>query len=595
MPTASYLAQQAVIGHEVQWLVEIELDRCSLHYTTAPCAAVDQGDNSRCYYSFGTCQDPQNYSKSSKIYRFCLNRVPWPDPAVQVFPYLSKFVSLPQSIDPSKLFTYPEKVTIDMAADWSPPALDTDKTLSNSTTAGEFWRNLVARSRNYVGRPLRIYRGFYSTQTSFLLADFLRVGPEYRLTGINIGKTGVTITAESPLALLNQKQVPFTITDDNTIQNAAGITAGATSVTVLRAAEYPDPAAYSRFLIYAQIELEIVSVTARDTSTQVLTIGRGKLGTTAAIHPLGVKVEHVAFFGTANAGAPTSRNVIQVMRDLLHWAGIVDGDINTTSFDNLATDVWPEVDVQRIVRRPAKISRHLQGLRETRGVMIYLDSDGLWSAAALAPTTIGAVIDEDHELEGQTVITEDEESRLTRCGLWWNPIVQNPGEDSKDYASGAIGIDAELETANNFGEAKSKTFYDPWISDGAAVSGVRNIARRIVTRLRYGLRKVKFTLDIVDNTLDVGMQRLFKSRHILDRNGAQVERAVLVVSRRERSPSQTEYEAVDVNFGGRYLRIGADTLTDSYTSASAADRQYGYWGDTNNRVGSQKDQGYIFW
>ena len=64
MPSASYIAERDAFGRQVQWLVEIVLDRCNNVYTTAPCTAVDLGDGLRCFYSYQTCQDVANYSLS---------------------------------------------------------------------------------------------------------------------------------------------------------------------------------------------------------------------------------------------------------------------------------------------------------------------------------------------------------------------------------------------------------------------------------------------------------------------------------------------------------------------------------------------------
>src|SRR6056300_1953587 len=112
-PTAAYNTAAKRFGKEVQWLVEIDLDRCDETYSeegaAGTCQATDAGDGARCFYSYLTCQDPTNYTKTTRTYYFCLNTQPWLDTAVQVHPLLADIVTIPQEIKARKLFVHPEQ------------------------------------------------------------------------------------------------------------------------------------------------------------------------------------------------------------------------------------------------------------------------------------------------------------------------------------------------------------------------------------------------------------------------------------------------------------------------------------------------------
>lgn len=595
-PTANYLAAAAQAYRRPQWLVEIDLDRCDNEYAdnTPPstCEASDGGDGSRCYYTFGTCQDPTNFradTLGTKTWRFCLREVPWTDTAYAVFPLLRAVIPVPQQVDWDRLFTFPGKIKAQCYPDWDVPSFDADKALYNTGASGEFWRNLLARSRNYPGRPMRVYRGFHG----LAYADFMRVGPEYKLKIIEMGADGCTLIAESPLADLNKIKAPVTISDDNitTIDNAV------TTIPVVDGSEYPDPTDYTRNRCYVKIDDEIIEYTGIS-GNDLTGCVRSALETSQVSHTA-AKVSHVAFFGTDNGVnyANTPRHVTDVLQDLMEWAGIDPADVNTDSFDAIKDETWTEADTMKTVTKGVEIAKLMQELRETRGLIVFMDTDGKWACRALGPqSAVDAVLDEDSMLWRLTAVEEDEENRVTRVSFWYDPTEDSPGKDPEKYARQVLVISADLEQANNYGDVKQAAHYDAWVDPAIPVQSLRNIARRIITRLRRGERKVRFSLDIKDSALNVGDSASIQTRHVLRSDGTQDLIVCMIVERKERGAGMVDYTALDMNYGGRYFRIAPDTVATDYDSATVDDKQYGYWGDeTTNRVGDIADPGYIWW
>lgn len=597
MPSASYIAERDAFGRQVQWLVEIVLDRCNNVYTTAPCTASDLGDGLRCFYSYQTCQDVANYSRGSKTYRFCLNSTPWPDPATQVFPLLRRFVPYTQKIDAAKLYTDPERVVCDFALDFSPPPLDHDKsaTLHNTQRTGEFWRVLKARNQNYTGRTLRIKRGFYTS--TFVLSDFEQLGPDYRITSWQIDQEGCSITAESPLAQLGTRSAPWSISQDNTVQTA--IAAGDATVVVRDASEFPDPASYTRNSVFVEIESEICKVTNRNTGTNTLTITRGQWGTTAASHAVDKKVSHVLCVGTNNgASAATGRKVADVLQDLMEWAGVAAASVDTSSFDTVS-QLWPDLDVLATVRKPRTIAQHMASLRSPRGILIYYNTSSKYAAKVMSPDLSLTTFTDDNFVFRSVENDEDEEQRLTRAAVWYNPSNERAAGASTlaDYQNAVIVVNTDLESVNNYGDVREETFQDFWVDPAASTSRIRNFSRRIINRRRAGVRTIKFSLDLKSASINVGDGVSVTSQQILDARGNQDTRPCIVTARTDKDETTVQFEAVDLAFGGRFLRIGPDTLTDDYSTATTEERNsYGYWGDaTYNRVGTIKDVGYVFY
>ncbi len=593
--TAAYNTERDKHGRQVQWLVEIDLDRCDEVYTQGSCTASDVGDGSRCWYSYLTCQDQANYNRTTKTYRFCLRGPEWPDNTYQVYPLLAKFAPVPQEISDRNLDTYPELMRLQMHADHTPPIQDHDKGdgYYNTTTAGEFWRNLVARNPNYAGRALRIYRGFAAT--GFTYSDFAQVGPEYLLKAIKIGRTSVMVEAESPLAKLRDRKAPWPISKDNVL--TADVTDSDLTWPVTDGSEFPDPQDYAegggRNKIYVKCASEIAEVTA--ITGNDLTVVRGIHTTIATAHSEDEKVFHVLVVGTDNGAATwTGIEPTEVMQDLLEWAGVAAADVDDTSFDRVKAGGWPEKDVLTVVDKPQKISTLMRELRESRGIILFINPSAKWACELMAPGDSTTALTEDNCQDGTVEVIEDEETRVTRASLYYQPRFSGAKEPA-DFRQVVIVIDANLESANMYGDQRERSSVNAWVDPGTAVSKLRNLCRRQITRNRAGTRTIKFRLELKDAALNVGDFITFKTRFLLGINGEQTVRQCILIAKKEISESVTEYKAVDLNAGGSYLKIGPDTMADDYGDGTETDRAYGYWGDTNGRVGDELELKYIYW
>jgi len=590
--TTKYDEQRDAFGRQVQMLVEIDIDRCGNIIGTTPCTVSPiPADGSRCWYSFPSCQKPTNFTRTVQTYYFCLNHVPWTDWATPAWPLLKSFVSVPQKVDAKKLDVWPEVVTIEMLNCPLPPAPDHDKGAGkyNTEAIGEFWKNLIARSPNYKGRPLRIKYGF--STVGFALADFRQEGPQYTIQKIDVKRDGITITAESPLAKLRTRRLPFSVSEDNVL--TADVDVSVTTWPVNDGSQYPDPADYSRVHVYVECESEIAEVTS--ISGNDLTVVRGRAGTAAATHVTGKKVKHVVLIGTDNgASAMSGTQPTEAMQDLLEWAGFsIASDVNVTSFDDLKTGYWPDADIQKTARKPKTVAQHMLELREPRGIILFMTSDGKFSVQAMAPTTSATDITEAHIITGTLRISEDEGSRLTRAIVMYDPVDEG-NTKPENFQKWVMVVDDELENVNFFDGIRDGYLVDPWVYDQATVGQIANFGRRFLIRRKGGIRRIQFDVDIKNGEMEIGDSVLIETSLILGLDGQPDPRTCIIVAKSYKKEAVIRYTAEDVNMGGRPLRIGPDTMVDNYDSATE-DKQYGYWGDeTNNRVGARKELGYQF-
>lgn len=157
----SYATELAAFSRKPISLVIITADKCANTYGVSPCTASGP-DNLKCYNTFVTCQDQENYNKTSRDYKFCDADVVSPFNLVR--PYVTRIDYIPTELREDK--TLPQRVTIeflddnfDSDIDCDPYWSDRDHSTVNSVP-GSFWKRWLARNPNYKGRLLTIKEGF---------------------------------------------------------------------------------------------------------------------------------------------------------------------------------------------------------------------------------------------------------------------------------------------------------------------------------------------------------------------------------------------------------------------------------------------------
>lgn len=592
--TVNYDDAAGEFHRQVQYVVELDLPQCLNDYTDfsgpSTCTAVDAGDGMRCYRSFPTCQDEANFRQTSvTTIRFCLNAVPWSDLANPAYPLLEKFISSPEkAYNTKKLLTFPASLRFQMRADYDPQPFDQDMPLHNTATTGEFWRNLFARFRNYSGMVCRIKRGYQS----LALADFTQIGPDYKLSGIIYSGASVTLKASSPLRDLDDIQVPIAVSEDNVITDGGGITSGVTTVTPNDVGEFPDPADLNVAKQHIRMDDEICEVTTRGGST--LTIVRGVAGTASASHAENTKIENVVVFDDNTvAGGPI--NITDAIEKLLDWLGVY-ANINQASFDRVET-LFPGLETKRTIFKTTKISKLIGELRELRGIILFINSAGEWAINVMAPDEDTTVFTDDHFVRNSVRISESDDERKTTVVIWYAPKVDvEGGNNPDDYSKAVVVADADLLDLFDDPKPKQEVLFDPWLNPSIDSVDLRNLCRRFLARRSYGVRDITVKMDHREAaTFTVGAVKTIQSRQLLGIDGTSGATVVMVMARKEVTKMLNQLDMEDISFNGRYLRIGPNTMNASYDNASAEDRAFGYWADTDNRVGTTKELGYEFW
>lgn len=186
-------------------VLEVDVDRCTNVYGTAPCTAA-AGTGNECYNTYATCQDTAHFTRGTVTKSFCSRGVVVPGETVR--PYISGNAAVtPTEIVPSKGLAMRSQTQIKLVDEPCPDHLEDPYAATRATPAqGTFWARFVARNTNLVGRSARVRQGYVVSpwdwatfQTQLFIIDAVR-GPDEN--------GSVTLVLSDVLKLADRNMVP---------------------------------------------------------------------------------------------------------------------------------------------------------------------------------------------------------------------------------------------------------------------------------------------------------------------------------------------------------------------------------------------------
>lgn len=237
--TTAYDAAINEISVQPVWLCVMTLDACGNEYGTSPCTATYA---EKCYKTYFTCRDKNNYSRTTMDYRFSSSDVPVQSTRLSlVRPYLDEVKMFPTEIKDSIASTGETTITFIDEPD-TDIGVDPYYTTRTDSTPRSFWRRLLRRNPNYINRPIVLYRGTAGIDE----ADY-----EERYRGkikkISIEENGlVTVTTADEYSIIEDAKTPIetdiTLSSDLSISNT---TMSIYSAADIYTTNFVDPAASS--------------------------------------------------------------------------------------------------------------------------------------------------------------------------------------------------------------------------------------------------------------------------------------------------------------------------------------------------------------
>jgi hypothetical protein len=286
----SYAAEQVKSGRQPVVIVEMVMDYCARTYGVAPCtASVGVTGTQKCFNTIQNCQDEDNYSKTTKTYRFAQKNAALP-PSFSAIPSLIGVEFSPGKLDTGGGLGIRSAVTLTFE-DHAHHDRGIDPYVTERAYTpmdrGTFWGKFLARNQYYQGRPIYVYSGFIgATFDTTLASDFKKhVYVIEKIEGPD-GSGRIKVTAKDPLKLADNERAAMPRASYGRL--SAAIDDNDTTLTLTTTAadysEYPTTGGYVR------IDSEIIQYAGR-TGSSLTGLTRAQYGTTAAAHDADAAVQ----------------------------------------------------------------------------------------------------------------------------------------------------------------------------------------------------------------------------------------------------------------------------------------------------------------
>ncbi len=602
---------------------------------SSPCSVTDAGVGARCYYTFASCQDVENYNDGNsyeataalrgiKEFRFCRKDSPLAVAGAEVMPLLESAAFTPQKIDTEKAVTQSERIKFKFSDhtatwNWNQDKVNEGAKTNTGTPSGTFWTRFMRLHRNYANPKgyAKLYAGF--VESGGTEADYEARG-KYIIKNLALS-SGFTMTMECAdrLKLLKAKAPPK-ISETNLINGA--ITSGATSMVVDDATEITDPGdGYNVCLqlTYSGTD-EFVNVTAKSGNT--LTIQRGRWGTAAAAHADNAVFREVLQFGTENptpASPPMGKKVVDIVKELAFRAGFTADEVDEVTLD-FEGDTWLTGEISGTTEtgilfkrcgdtvgsgNGAIIDQHeieyfIRQIRESSLLDLWTNQEQMLTGSVFAPAlpteTLNDLTETDDILVGSVNVDDREDTRVSRVIIGYDLQAGKNGDRLSDYGKFVARVDGDAENPNSYGEARTKVVLSPWIktTDSSTAS---TLAAHILARFKAPVREVEFDLELRHDDTECGEYVTLTTSRIVQPDGTTDPQRVMQIVKKSRDETRGRlgYVAVDTSLGQRYAFIAPDANADEYDNATPDERRHAYIASDDGTIPTAGDPGYAIW
>lgn len=577
--------------------VEIDVDQCTLNYGTGACQAVlGTTGELKCFNTFKTCQDKDNYDLGSLTYKFYLPQSNLPKEA-GVFPCLQ---SVSESVGEVNIagtnpdvkglgkreritftcqdFSYGDQYTDKYASERITGAAQSSGIGYNPASRGTFFGKLRARWPYYAGRACRVNEAYFDNG---VLTDV--VTRHYVLTDmeIDVGSDTCTFEAKDILSLADDNSAVCPVANNGELvaDIGTGLDPFTLTPTGIGDLEYETS---GRVIIGS----EIMSFTR---SGDVMTpTERGLNNTEVATHAAGDAVQQTFYV--------ENRRIEKVIRDLLRDYGNVpsgfipfadwtdEADRWAASLD-LTTEITKPTGVNSLVSEIVQLGVSVWWNRQTQRVGFKVNR----------PPDEDTVYDFNDQANIKSIEIDDrDDKRLTDIYFYSeikSPIVSATSGDSYKRVRGIVDIDAR--SANEFNDSKIRQIYMRWLGAGND-SLIRVVGKRLLNRFRWSPAFYSFRVTY-DPDLELTDVIRVNSRIHQDATGANEDKLMQAVSIRYDKPKhEMVVTAMAYLFNQKYALI-APNSTPVYTSATDADKEkYAFFADSVTGKLSDGSDPYVF-
>lgn len=576
-------------------VVEIDIDRCTREFGTAPClAALGGGTVRKCYNSYTTCAYTAAYNKGVNTLRF--NMPTFPINNGNYLPFLRSVGGYEQTVNlngfDDKLLGIGQRASVSFTFEDAPYSdVLTDKYYAgrmdgtaqidegpyNPSDRGSFWGKFRSRNPNFAGRPLRHIEGYINDAGEFV-AETTRHYVIEDIEGPD-SRGNVTIKAKDILSLADNKKALAPVASRGKLRVDMTDTSTSMPITVGIGSEYPASG-------YVVIGSEIIRYTrSGDTLTAV---ERGAMNTAPSAHRIDDTVQVCYYTGF-------QRRIDEVIRELLvtygnvpaawiDWAGW-QSEVNVWGLRYLLTG---------IITKPEEVVKLIGEICQCFGVSLW------WDAVAqrirlklnhpIMDDPVAEWNDSGHILRDGISVEVNDEERITRVMI--NTVQKDPtqGTSESNFLRTAFDVYATGERPELYGISRTEVINNRWMNHGDDTFAFILSGRLLA---RYKRAPATYTVKIDDKDLpqltDVIQLRSYK---IQDDTGKQVSLLAQPFNiKPDRQGSSSTVKLQEFLFTEKYARF-APNSTPVYTSASEYEkRRFGFWANPAGKM-SNGDDGY---
>jgi len=557
-------------------IIEVDMDYCSLTFGTSPCtAALSPKIDRKCFNSFYTCKDQENYNKTTITYRFVEPRSKYPKTGT-TFPCLisvstsSAQANIAGADDKLNSLGKRGKVTAEFS-DFPYHDRFSDKYQAERISGdaefngvgyqpidrGTFWTKFKARNPNYTGRPFRKITGFI--QDGVLTVEKTR---HFVITNI-IGPSDagrVSIEAKDILKLADDdravapKQSRGKLKED--ISDAAGISFELNPSGI--GSEYAASG-------MAVIGSEVVSFT-RTGDTVTLT-GRGQSLTKKSAHEIDDTFQETF--------SPRLARIDAVIYDLLiNYANIDPSFITYSDWQDEVTRWAFTLNLTADITKPEGVSK-LIGELASLGVTIWWDDAtqkiNLRTNRPVDSEVVYSLSDRNNNIMASQEDRADD--RITEVIFNTVQIDPTKGVSETNFTRGNVIIAAVEKLPQAFGDTRIKKINSRWLNHGDDAN-VRILSLRMLDRFRLSPVRFVVVVDYRDD-LSIGDVASLDSRIITNDTGELQPTLAQVIMRQDEKEGNTVRLTLQTfPFDKRYGFITENTRP-LYSASSEAQKARG--------------------
>lgn len=605
------------------------------------CQAADAGVGKRCSYSGPTCQDPANintgndYEATAALqgYRemlFSSSDAVLPVGGENFLPMIQQAQFAAQEIYPDKSVTINADVKLTLADDtptdnWNLVQAQNGFLTNTNTPSGTFLRRFRTIYRNFANprNTMTLYESFPGAGAT--LSD-LAIRGTYLMHSMKLNLNMMELELVDPLKLM-QTLAPAKVSDSNlTRQNLSAASQTLKVDNVSQLTPFPDPGSPYQYPVVIQVDYdgtpEYCNVLSVDATTNILTISRGRWGTTGVTHPYGSKWREVLMLGTEHSTStspPLGLNPFDCILQLLHRGygnlsrvavatleaerdlylpGGVSNDLNFGIVFKRAGGVVGTANAAIV--DPTDIDELLHSIRQSAQIDLWINKDQVITGRKIGPlrptTTLVELADGSDIIANSVTVDENEITRVSRVVVAFALKTDKEGTAIGDYSDYVIVINADAERPGFDGEVRSLVILSPWILANDTTTAT-TLALQVMARYHNPIRKVKLSVELRNDYLQVGTTVALTTDELQDSQGAGVSARQHFILRREPSADSNHVVLLmqDEAILRRFAWISPDAVVQ-YDSATPAQKRYGFIADSFGLVGTiSRDQPYYIW